>query len=382
MRVLVCAHPMLGHLNPMVPLSWALRADGHEVLVATPAGFATTVAQRGLAVTPLSDVDMHGMMARDREGRPVPPDQDPVGRVLRSGRGWGRLGAAQLDETITVVARWRPDLVVVDPVQYAGRLAAARLGMPWVEHGWGLWPDPRFALAAGQELAPELAQLGLPGLPEPAWRLDVLPAGLQRPGIPAQPMRYVPVAGPATLPRWLDQPSRLPMVCLTFGSLLPRMATVDVLDLTGQLMRALPELDTEVVVAMDPAQVEQLGPLTSRVRAAGWLPLDHVLPSCSAVVHYGGSGTMMTALAAGVPQVVVSIPVADAPDNAALVAAAGIGICLPAADLRAETVAAACDRVLLEPAWRARGAAIAAELGARPHPQAVAGLLAERFAAR
>src|SRR5205807_5131444 len=34
MRVLVTASPGLGHMLPMVSISWALRAAGHEVLLA------------------------------------------------------------------------------------------------------------------------------------------------------------------------------------------------------------------------------------------------------------------------------------------------------------------------------------------------------------
>ena len=36
MRVLITSAPMHGHLFPLVPLAWALRAAGHEVLVASP----------------------------------------------------------------------------------------------------------------------------------------------------------------------------------------------------------------------------------------------------------------------------------------------------------------------------------------------------------
>lgn len=37
MRVLVTSCPNYGHLFPMVPLAWALRNAGHDVLAAVPA---------------------------------------------------------------------------------------------------------------------------------------------------------------------------------------------------------------------------------------------------------------------------------------------------------------------------------------------------------
>jgi len=47
MRVLFVSLPSIGHLLPLVPLAWAARAAGHEVLVAS-CGEAEVVAQAGL----------------------------------------------------------------------------------------------------------------------------------------------------------------------------------------------------------------------------------------------------------------------------------------------------------------------------------------------
>jgi UDP:flavonoid glycosyltransferase YjiC (YdhE family) len=57
-----------------------------------------------------------------------------------------------------------------------------------------------------------------------------------------------------------------------------------------------------VALGADPAQ---LGPLPESVRAHPWVPLTAALPLCAAVVHHGGAGTCLAALAAGVPQVIL-----------------------------------------------------------------------------
>ncbi|MEU2182051.1 glycosyltransferase [Streptomyces thermolilacinus] len=378
MRVLVCSTPLLGHFNPLLPLCWALRAEGHEVLVATDEGFAPKVLERGLPVAPLSPVALRDVMARDRAGRPVPHTVE-ADRVWRSGHGWGRLGARHLAETVTLGHRWRPDLIITDPVEFAGPLAAAHLGVPWIEHGWGIHPNPEFALAAEEELAPELDAYGLAGLPRPARVLDTCSPSLQRPGTVGHPMRYIPVTGPAELPGWLDEPRRLPLVCLTFGSVLPSLAPDRMQRLITRLMHTLPALGVEVVVAIDPAGARGLPPAPPGVLSVGWQPVDHLMPRCAVLVHYGSSGMTMAATTAGVPQVVLTVPIADAPDNARRIEAAGLGVALSALDLDADRVEAACRALLTSPAWRNRAVEVAAEQAERPTPGEVATTLTAEF---
>ena len=65
-------------------------------------------------------------------------------------------------------------------------------------------------------------------------------------------------------------------------------------------------------------------PPTARARRA---PLSSILPTCSAIVHHGGAGTALTALALGVFQLVIP-QFADQPANATVVAARGVGLAL------------------------------------------------------
>ena len=45
--------------------------------------------------------------------------------------------------------------------------------------------------------------------------------------------------------------------------------------------------------------------LPANVRLTGWLPLVKALPLATALVHHGGAGGLLEALAAGVPQLAV-----------------------------------------------------------------------------
>ena len=66
----------------------------------------------------------------------------------------------------------------------------------------------------------------------------------------------------------------------------------------------------------DPAE---LGPLPRRVRVERWVAQDEVMPRAAAVVGHGGSGSTLTALAAGVPLALLPLFV-DGPENARRVA--------------------------------------------------------------
>lgn len=52
MRLLFTTAPLRGHLFPLVPLAWAARAAGHEVLVATTEAFAPVVLGAGCRSRP------------------------------------------------------------------------------------------------------------------------------------------------------------------------------------------------------------------------------------------------------------------------------------------------------------------------------------------
>lgn len=51
MRVLFTTNPLSGHFFPLVPLAWACRLAGHEVLVATAENFVSTAARSFLPHT-------------------------------------------------------------------------------------------------------------------------------------------------------------------------------------------------------------------------------------------------------------------------------------------------------------------------------------------
>jgi UDP:flavonoid glycosyltransferase YjiC (YdhE family) len=91
---------------------------------------------------------------------------------------------------------------------------------------------------------------------------------------------------------------------------------------------------------------EQLPPsLPPGVRHFDYVPFSQLLPHCAASIHHGGIGSVAQALAAGVPQVVMSMS-HDQFDNAARLEKMGVGAALPPKIFTAERVAATLDRLL------------------------------------
>jgi UDP:flavonoid glycosyltransferase YjiC (YdhE family) len=139
----------------------------------------------------------------------------------------------------------------------------------------------------------------------------------------------------------------------------------------------------EVVATAGGEVPEDLRPeaVPANVHLAPWVNHARLLPRCAAVVTPGGSGTIVAALSAGVPLVVV--PTAwDKPDNARRVAEAGVGVRLSPRRCTPESLRAAVERVLGDPSYRARAQRMATLLAAAPGPAGAAGLLERLVAGR
>src|SRR5260370_37646457 len=108
MRVLVSTGPSYGLYCPVVPLAWALRAAGHEVLVASPENLAAVVNGSGLPFIPTyGPMHMGEVMVQDREGNPIPLVREEAGLLEMAGRGFGRLAARTLPGLLAVAEKWK-----------------------------------------------------------------------------------------------------------------------------------------------------------------------------------------------------------------------------------------------------------------------------------
>ena len=355
MRTLVVSAPMVGHVLPLLPLAGALRDAGHEVLVATGpegmdaarcTGLATCDVAPGLKVLP--------SFTRTAMRHPVGAARSASGRDRGTrfvGRLMAGLGRQMVDGVEALVDRWGPDLVVQEPLAAAGGVVAARRGLPVVLVNTTLFDAEALFTSA-------VAAMGAGSPAPPAEVLDTAPPGLVQ--LPTgRPMRFVPVSGrDVPAPPELTRPGDRPRIVVGRSTVAdPRPDR-----LMSSVVTAAAGADVDVVLARPDERVAAM-PLPPNVRTTDWLPFAEVFPAAAGVVHHGGAGTLLTALAAGTPQLVVP-GVGDRSVNAELVARSGAGLAMPARRISAREL----ERLATDGSLAAAARELAAEMAAMPSP--------------
>jgi len=228
-----------------------------------------------------------------------------VERDMRSvGPGFGRRVARErATDLLPICSDWRPDLLVCEELDFGAMIVAERLALPFAtvlvsaagsfvraelvaesvnavraEHG--LPPDADFAMPSRHlVLSPFAPSYRDPAFPLPATARSVrllTPGGGRR-------------SDPAT-------------VYFTLGTIF----NMESGDLFQRVLAGLRDLPAQLVVTVgrdfDPAE---LGPQPANVRIERYVPQAELLPRCDLVVSHGGSGSVTSALAHGLPMVLI-----------------------------------------------------------------------------
>jgi UDP:flavonoid glycosyltransferase YjiC (YdhE family) len=251
----------------------------------------------------------------------------------------GRRARERADEVRALCAEWRPDVVVCDETDFVAMRVAEGLGLPYASvftTAPGFIPrELRAALRAPLVLSPFPPSLRDPG-PARCFRTAV---GARREG--AQTVYF------------------------TLGTVF----NLESGDLFARVLAGLRELDVDVVATVgrqiDP---EELGPQPERIRVERYLPHSAVLPRCAAVVSHGGSGTVLGALAHGLPSVLLPMG-ADQPWNASRCEELGVALVLDSMRATPADVREAAATVLTDPSYRAAAERVRDEIRALPGPE-------------
>jgi UDP:flavonoid glycosyltransferase YjiC (YdhE family) len=372
MRVLVSATPGEGHVRPLLPLARALAARGHDVVFATAPAWAARLGELGFAVLPAGLDHAAARSFIDRaQLRELPPGE--VRLFLFPRIFGGGHAPAKLADLLARAREWRPDAVVHESADLAAPVAAAALGIPAVNHSFGAMLPLRVLERAAEVVAPLWREQGLD--PDPhagAFRglyVDLWPPPLAQseplgPSVRLRPAERA--AAPAPPPEGVETP----FVYATMGTIWNEPTAFRV------LLDALAGLPAVLTTGRG---VTVPGPLPGGVLVAEFLPQDEVLPHARAVVSHGGSGTMLGALAHGLPLVLLPQG-ADQFDNAAACVEAGAALALLPGGVDAASVRAALERVLAEPSFAAAARRVAAAIAEMGSPEEVARAVEDHLA--
>jgi UDP:flavonoid glycosyltransferase YjiC (YdhE family) len=359
-----------GHLNPLLAFLMAPSRPGDEVLVAGPPALADAVGAAGLHLWPGGEPPEE-MIAPIRDQLALAPPA--VASELGNRELFGRLATeAMLPEMRRCFDQWRPDLVLRDPCEYASAVLSKRTGTAVAQVAIS-FADVE---AGSIRVAAPALEDHEPGLVDALFAAPYLtrfPASLDPSEFPGTVRYREP--GPAVrtaLPDWWPG-SDSPLLYVTLGTVLGHMSFA--VDVFRGLLAAVRDLDARVLLTTGRHfDVASLGVLPPHVHVEPWVDQADVLSSSALVVCHGGSGTVLGALGAGVPLVIVP-SFADQFENARRLEGVGAGRVVatasptdrrPASITDAPRIADAVREVLGDAAFASRARAIGAEMHAAP----------------
>jgi UDP:flavonoid glycosyltransferase YjiC (YdhE family) len=207
-----------------------------------------------------------------------------------------------------------PDLIVREPCEFASAIVARERAIDCVTVAC----SPAEVEWSSLDLIAPVLPDGIVEALRAAPYLTHFPASLDPSPFP-DTRRYREAAPP---------PSDGSPVYATFGSVAAGMG----FDPYRALLHAVDGLDVQVLLTTG-ADLE-LGPVPENVRVERWVPQAEALAHASLVVCHGGSGTVLGALAANLPLVIMPL-FADQFANARTLADAGAAVVVEPAGLRA-----------------------------------------------
>jgi len=155
-----------------------------------------------------------------------------------------------------------------------------------------------------------------------------------------------------------DEDDRRPLILV---SLTTALAWGPQRDRLQRILDALAPLPVRVIVTTGPTVAPGELQAPANAIAVRYWPHRQLMPHVAVCVTHGGHGTLAEALAGSVPVVVMPNPMSDQSYLAGRVAFHGAGLAIDQ-DARGAAIAAAVERVLGNPAFRAKAGALGSQI--------------------
>jgi len=405
-RIVLFTYGSLGDLHPFLAIARGLRARGHDAAIASHPAYRQRVERLGVDFCPVRPdlpdptVDPE-VMARVMDPRlgadavfrrgVLPRLREAYDDTLAAAEGADLLVSHTLTMTVPLVAEvagtpWASavlqplaffsahDFPVLAPAPYLAPLrrlgpAVNRRLLAAIRRTLDRWVRPWHRLRADLGLPPAAANPILEGQHSPRLVLALFSRHFAPPQAdwPPQTVQtgfpFLDRAGdaplPPELPAFLD--AGPPPLVFTLGS--AAVMAAGGFYAAGAEAARRRRRRAVLVVGDDRRNRADLGVLPADVLAVPYAPYADLFPRAAAVVHQGGIGTTAEALRAGRPMLVMPYG-HDQPDNADRIARLGLGRPLPRRAFTPARAAAELDRLLADPGYAQRAAAIGRQIRA------------------
>ena len=289
------------------------------------------------------------------------------------GEVFARLNSGALVPSMrSAIAEFRPDVVLRDPAEFASALCAAEADIRQVRIGHGLGSGEATLLRHARPILEEWSG-GLTDAVAASEYFTRFPASVDPATFPAT-RRYQ--EGPSPTESRARESEEVDFVYVTLGTVTPTIPML--LPWYSVLFEALEALPVTALMTVGRSlEPSSLGPVPPNIEVTQWADQGAAMVRAAAVVHHGGSGTVLSSLECGCPQLVVPL-FADQGENAAMVERAGLGLAVPdqasggPAAVRepnpddAHRIHDALQRLLAADAMRARSREVADEMSHLP----------------
>ncbi len=357
MKVLFTCNNVISHFKPLLPFARSLKSRGFEVRFATNEPLAEEIENAGFGHVLLDyPSDQVKEEAQKMFVGVAPKD---MGKLYMAEVFFGIFAKTAAPALIEKLGEWRPDLIVRETTEFAGLVAAQKLGIRHVRLEIVNGESEESITTNYQKQFDSLrASVSLPpagaGYLKDEMAFSAHPQMLDdTPRVNSQsPVRFL--AEPIVLSdaevnnEWLPQ-ADWPLVYATFGTVAGNSEGSNGIYQTA--VDAFSEIPANFLLTTGKDAPEGLiSSVPPNVVVRPFVPQWDVLPHAKLMVNHGGSGTVIAGLGSGVLMVITPM-FADQPDNARCLASVNLGLSVAdpdVASLRAAAIKALADEGMRE----------------------------------
>jgi len=405
-RFLIGTIPLVGHINPALPIARQLVKRGHEVWWYTGKNFQSKVEATGARYVPIRT----GLDCYDPNN--IPKNLKGLAHLKYAFKhSFADPAVGQVKDLTDILHKFPADVLLSDVCFLGAAWVHEKGGPPWAAFGitalsvisddtapfgLGMLPDASafgrlrnrclnwvFQQALFKDVTVYInqvrASIGLPPYQKGFFDAVISPFLFLQGTVPAfeyprsnMPPQvhfigpYLPEPPAAfTPPVWWDElKSGKPVIHVTQGTV-----ATEADDLIVPTLQALADEDVLVVAATGGQPIEniKLAPIPANARIEPFIPYYHLLPHVDVMVTNGGYNGVQAALAFGVPLVAAG-QTEEKPEICARVEWSGVGINLKSKTPRPMQIKNAVKKILSSPHYRQNAERLKADIASYDAP--------------